>query len=166
MAASVRIKDLGFEAIKKRLLALNKSFVTVGVHQEQNIRQGADGATGANMSLIAWVQEFGTSDGRIPERSYMRSTIDEEQERIASLIKKGVVSITVDRMSQRQALSIVGQFVQTAIQKKITSLRDPPNTPSTIAQKGSSNPLIDTGQLRASIQYDVRIGENRTEVNS
>jgi len=37
----------------------------------------------------------------------------------------------------------------------MTALDQPPNAPSTVARKrGSTNPLIDTGQLRRSIDWE------------
>ena len=41
------------------------------------------------------------------------------------------------------------------IVESITQLDTPPNTPKTIARKGSSNPLIDTGFLRANVTFKV-----------
>jgi hypothetical protein len=44
------------------------------------------------------------------------------------------------------------------IKQRIANGIAPPNSPYTIARKGSSKPLIDTGQLRNSITYQVEIG--------
>ncbi|MFN3506212.1 MAG: hypothetical protein ACK4ZU_01965 [Allorhizobium sp.] len=55
-----------------------------------------------------------------------------------------------------QVLRKLGIKAQGDIQEEITSLQSPPNAPSTIAQKGSSNPLIETGELRASVAFKVK----------
>lgn len=44
-------------------------------------------------------------------------------------------------------------------QKYMTELKSPPNSPYTIAKKGSDNPLIDTGLLRQSITFKVETDE-------
>jgi hypothetical protein len=44
------------------------------------------------------------------------------------------------------------------IQHEITVLRHPPNAPATIRAKGSSKPLIDTGEMRQSVTYQIRGG--------
>jgi len=41
------------------------------------------------------------------------------------------------------------------IQQRISSGIAPPNSPVTVARKGSATPLIDTGQLRSSIRSKV-----------
>jgi hypothetical protein len=51
------------------------------------------------------------------------------------------------------ALNKVGVKAVAFVQKYMTDLRDPPNAPSTIAKKGSSNPLIDSGAMRQSVTY-------------
>lgn len=53
------------------------------------------------------------------------------------------------------ALEIVGQIAVGKVQQYMTDLQSPANAPSTIAKKGSSNPLIDTGALRQSVTYSI-----------
>lgn len=55
----------------------------------------------------------------------------------------------------QDALKTIGVFAQGAVRSYMTDLQDPPNAPSTIKKKGSSNPLIDTGELRSSITWVV-----------
>ena len=64
--------------------------------------------------------------------------------------------ILTGRSSVKKALNLLGVQIASLIKRKITILRDPPNAPSTIAQKGSTNPLVDTGRLRASINHEVK----------
>lgn len=53
-------------------------------------------------------------------------------------------------------LERVGLWAQGSIQQRISDGIPPPNAESTIRRKGSSTPLIDTGQLRTSIKYRVK----------
>lgn len=54
-----------------------------------------------------------------------------------------------------RALNMVGNIAVGKVQQYMTELQDPPNAPSTIKNKGSSNPLIDTGALRQSVTYSI-----------
>jgi len=54
-----------------------------------------------------------------------------------------------------KALEVIGQIAVGKVQKYMIDLRSPPNAPSTVKQKGSSNPLIDTGALVQSVTYSV-----------
>ena len=49
----------------------------------------------------------------------------------------------------------LGEIARGDIVKSITKLNTPPNAQRTIEQKGSSNPLIDTGFLRANVTFKV-----------
>ena len=58
-------------------------------------------------------------------------------------------------MEPARMLEQLGAMAVGEVQKYVTELDTPPNAPSTIRQKGSSNPLINTGALRQSITYEV-----------
>ena len=56
-------------------------------------------------------------------------------------------------LSHLQARGILGESAQADVQQKITDLREPPNAASTIAQKGSSNPLIDSRAMVQNVRW-------------
>lgn len=60
-----------------------------------------------------------------------------------------------DGGTMNMALNRVGVVAVGMVQKYMTDLRTPPNAPSTIKKKGSSNPLIDSGALRQSVTYKI-----------
>lgn len=95
----------------------------------------------------------------IPRRSFVRDTVDMKRRQIAAIIRNLAAQVLVGKMDREKALEIVGVFVQGLIRQRISQGIPPPNAPSTIARKrGSAKPLIDTGQLRASIDHEVRPG--------
>ena len=55
----------------------------------------------------------------------------------------------------KKTAAALGELVKGEVQRRIAELKTPPNAPATIARKGSSNPLIDKGVLRASATYKV-----------
>lgn len=91
----------------------------------------------------------------IPERSFMRTTIKEKKKAVIALQKKLLVQIRKGEMTIEKGLGLIGQFMADAMSKKIVKLKSPPNSPATIRRKGSSNPLVDTGQMKNSITYEV-----------
>ena len=109
---------------------------------------------GADMLLIAAVNEFGSADGRVPERSYIRAGFDKNRSKLRNTAAALWGRVLDGDMDQRQALGLLGETHQDQVQKFLTALSDPPNAASTIAHKrGSANPLIDTGRLRSSIRW-------------
>lgn len=103
--------------------------------------------------IYAASNEFGTRDGHIPERSFIRAAVDEGDARINDNADRLWGQVTEGRLTKKLALANMGELIQRMIQRKITTLRQPINAPSTVARKKSSNPLIDTGRMRASIRW-------------
>lgn len=116
-----------------------------------------------NVDKAIW-NEFGTRGGRsgggwggpIPERPFMRNAMRNNQVRYVSIMKS-----LAKRMLEggggnvQDMLAKLGALAAGDIQAEITSLQSPPNSPVTIAKKGSSNPLIDTGEMRASVTWKI-----------
>lgn len=111
--------------------------------------------------LVASVNEFGTEDGHVPQRSFIRSTIDERRNQIAEVQQRALGRMVDGQFDAKQAAGVIGQWVENAIKKKITDLDEPPNEESTKKRKGSSNPLIDTGQMRAAVTHVIVEGRTR-----
>lgn len=154
MARGVTDRDMGYRKIMANLRMMGRISpeVLVGVRGD-----AGESDDGTSLVLIAAVNEFGSADGHVPERSFLRSTIDEKKEKYLKLLTKATGD-TIDkgRSAMRTALGRVGAIAVADVQRKIVTLRDPPNAPSTIAKKGSANPLVDTGRLGQSIDFEVK----------
>lgn len=144
-----------------------KPRVKIGITQRDfsDPKEGLDEAGGRSTDItvgeVAVVNEFGSADKRIPERSFIRSTTDDQRRRVNAMIKRFKVVVIAGFFPAKKALGIVGAYMKDRIQNKIVMLKNPPNAPSTIARKGSSNPLIDKGQLRQKVDWVVQDGPNR-----
>ncbi len=137
-------RDLGWRGMMRRVDTLRGSAYTKvgiladsargGLHQ-----QGPDGkAAKLTVAEIAAVNEFGTEDGSIPARPFVRSTFDEMREELIVDSRHLIVAVVLDgRMTATQALNILGLKLATAIRKKITTGTGvpPPNAPTTALLK-------------------------------
>ena len=90
---------------------------------------------------------------KIPERSFLRTGHDENADRIIKQTERALCQVSAGKMSIDDMLDLYGQQMATAIKKYMRDLQNPPNHPYTVEQKGSSNPLIDTGNLLGSITW-------------
>ncbi len=114
-----------------------------------------------NINKAVW-SEFGTSRG-IPERPFMRNAMRNNKAAYKAAMKAAAATIIEQAAlgksaadEKRKALKKLGVLAQGDIQAEITSLRTPPNAASTIRQKGSSNPLIDSGEMRAAVTFQIK----------
>jgi len=107
---------------------------------------------------VAIANEFGTS--KIPARSFMRTYFEENKNKLAALGQDLYADVLLGKKDCKKALSMLGEYAKTGIIKKIDAIYEPANKSSTIKQKGSSKPLIDSGQMRQSITHEEVIGES------
>ena len=98
--------------------------------------------------------EFGTSRG-IPERPFFRSAMADNRPAYRSLMRSEAKKIMRAETDMRRTLSRLGLVAQGHVQQSIVELDIPPNSPATIKAKGSSNPLVDTGEMRQSVTFQV-----------
>jgi hypothetical protein len=162
MATGVSVRDIdkGWGDLKDHVLKLSQTgaYVQVGVLGAE-AAANHNAARGLTVAQIASVHEFGkviqTKRGTItiPERSFLRATIDIYRAAIqkrATLLGTGVM---LTKFTVQQAMDLLGEYAVGVIKQRIANGIEPANSPWTIARKRSSKPLIDTGQLRSSITY-------------
>lgn len=140
-----------WQALEDELLKLANKHVAVGVLASNNSR--SDGVSNA---LIAAVHEFGVPELNIPERSFLRASVTDNQGKYIRLNAENFKHVLNNQMSIDQALNILGSIAAGDVKAYITNGNFTPLKPETIKRKGSSKPLIDEGELRQSINYEVR----------
>lgn len=148
------IKDLDkrlIEQLAKRIEGGHKT-VNVGFPATGEMHRDEDGASDMSVAAIAAVHEFGTDT--IPERSFLRAGIRKNKAgyvRLNILNLRKVVrgELTIDR-----ALGRLAEQAKADVQMEITNGDFPALDPETIRRKGSSKPLIDSGQMRQSVAWE------------
>ena len=128
---------------------MSDSFVLVGIHEDKSQRSGGE----INNATLGAVHEFGTDN--IPARPWLNPGVASGEKEYLNIIER-----TLNNGEELDvALERIGVVAVGKVQKYMRDLRTPPNKPSTIKRKGSSNPLIDTGVLRQSVTYKVTRGK-------
>lgn len=102
--------------------------------------------------IAAW-NELGTVN--MPSRPFIRKSVDENESKINAFLQSKKDDL-VRGISAEQVLKEIGIFQKDLIQEKITEGSFVSNAESTVRQKGSSKPLIDTGRMRQSVNYVVQ----------
>jgi phage gpG-like protein len=134
-------------------------FVTVGVHEDAGMHQSSEpGSEAVPMAQVAALNNYGnphnTLDGHpapVPARPFLIPGVESAQQDI----KDAVIEAIERGATLDETLNSIGAFAAGGVQQYMTDLKTPPNAAYTIEKKGSSNPLIDTGALRASVTYKV-----------
>ncbi len=93
---------------------------------------------------------------KIPERSFLRSGHDEKADKILKQAERAIGQVAIGKMSVDTLLDLYGEQFATAIKTYMRDLDSPANHPYTVEQKGTDNPLIQTGNLIESISWKKR----------
>ena len=149
---NVRDTDMGMHKISQLIKKLKKTTLKVGVFSEAlNSEEGPS----TYVAEYAIANEYGNE--HIPERSFMRSTIDEKEKQWTKLVDDALAEAIQGKENFESELYKIGAIARRDIIEKIDSNINPPNSPSTIKKKGphKNKTLVDHGVLRSSIEYRI-----------
>lgn len=111
---------------------------------------------GTSVLMVAAVNNFGSPSRGIPARPFMHEGGPEAVKATEPVAAVMVPLVNAGKATIEDALREMGPYAQGAMQDKITSGPWEPNAPRTVAEKGSAQPLIDTGLLRSTLTWAVR----------
>ena len=185
MKVNAKVKDLQIarDIIKKELKSLaTRKNATIGIHEDAGEHEGGitNAQLGATLNYGAEIDHPGgtrytrTAEGKarfisnestapamgvtgphkiiIPARPWLVPGVESGRN---GQIEAFVETFVKTGGNSEAALEAAAVTAVGAVQQYMTDLKEPPNAKSTIKQKGSSNPLIDTGALRASVTYKI-----------
>lgn len=154
--------DRGWDKIKGQLKAAKRAepVVDIGILGAEAAKAHPDDSGLTNVQL-GTIHEFGGSNDRPPERSFLRATLDAGRTKYERLVQRGVKLAYEGKMTFEEALGLAGAKAAADVDKRIRAGIAPPLADSTIikktvAGKRGTTPLIDTGQLAGSITWIVR----------
>lgn len=99
------------------------------------------------------VRGFG---GPVPERPFFRNSMRNNRGKYLKMIRSAAAQILLGKISMEMVLNRLGAVAAADVKAEIIKLNSPPNAALTIELKGSSNPLVDSGQLAASPTWEVK----------
>lgn len=111
-------------------------------------------ADGTPVAYVATIQEMGYPEGGIPARPFLRPTAAEkgapggEWSQVAAAGARAALNGKTTAAAALEALTLKAAG---DVGKTIVSITTPALSPRTIAAKGFSKPLVDTGQMLQSV---------------
>lgn len=152
----IRDLDRGYRKLMTQALDMAKGMsVTVGIHEAEGQKSHGE----LSVIDVGTINEFGGPNNNPPRRSFIRDWADENRTAHEENLRKIAVAVLYGKTpSMKVAFDRFGLRCVGEVQKRISDGIAPPQAESTIARKGSSTPLIDSGLLRASIAHKVNEG--------
>ena len=154
--ASVSKRHKSLKVLTDRLKALTKKEVYVGIPAEKSSRYGEGGVNNAE---LLYIHTHGSPVRHIPPRPVLQPAIEANRQAIGKqLAYAAQEALKGNVLRAEQGLERAGMVAQNVARGWFDNPDNgwAPNSPRTIAKKGSSHPLIDTGEMRKAITYVVR----------
>lgn len=150
------VTDRMWRQLRRRVRGIAKMRVKVGVVGDGAQADHGDGTT---LAEIAVGHEYGNPSTGLPMRSFLRRTFVDKIDELKAMqhrMAKGLLSGALD---VDKAFGLLGAWGAAAVRRTITSGAVTPKLEEsaaglrTIARKGSSKTLVDTGQLVNAITW-------------
>lgn len=147
----VKVKGKDLEAYR---LELEDAFAQVRVGILPREAEQPHPNSGLTIGEIAAIHEFGL--GHVPERSFVRDFVDEQEDAIKFLMSSLVSQYAEGKLTMPQACAKLGEFLAEGMKARMDEGIAPALLDATIRRKesGSSVPLEDTRTLRDAISYE------------
>lgn len=152
-----------FPSMRKRVDAINGQGVEVGVLQGEHAWLASIHEYGCDIPVTPKMRKYLAARGlhlkktttriRIPERSFLRTGYDQNRDDVIKKASQMMADVTDGKMSESALFKGVGLELSSKIKDYARDLNSPANHPFTQDQKGSSNPLIDTGDMIGGITW-------------
>ncbi len=142
---------------EKQLRIAKNRVINVGITADSSTAKNYE--SGDPVAVIGAQHEFGAPSLGIPKRSFLREPFLRRQSNIDSFLAKQFEQVVNEKQDAMTSLEYSGVWLRNISFKQFRTSGDgrwAKNSPATIAEKGSSKPLIDTGLLQNSVSYTVR----------
>lgn len=167
---SFEFRDFGYKKLIKEIKKLDGSYTVVGWF-------GSGGSPSEDVASRAAVNEFGatirvtkrmrgwlaavlgvflkktTNVIRIPARPFVKKTFSLYKRKLAKQMDIEYNRLLNMKQGAKKTLARIGEWYTGRIKYVITKIRFQPNSSITIKRKGSSNTLIDAGEMRNSTTH-------------
>lgn len=141
----------GGKDFERRLADIAKRLAKPGV-LKVGFLAGATYPDGTPVALVAAVQNFGAPSRGIPPRPFFSNMVATKQHEwgpaLGELLKDH---------EPETALKMLGEGIVGQLRQSIADTNDPPLDPKTAARKGFDKPLVATGHMMNSADYQVNM---------
>lgn len=146
--------DKGYKKIIQSIKDLGVNGINVGISKDKTNHEGVSIAQYAYWNEVG-VESKNGKGWKIPPRPFMRGWADSNKENIKQTMQSVAQAVSSGKMNSEEAVERLGKHCQDGMQSYIRRGDFVPNSPVTIERKGSSTPLIDSGDMRRAIRYEV-----------
>lgn len=120
----------------------------------KKVKVGFPAGTDTDIVDKAIWNHYGTSRG-IPARPFLLNAMRRQRRKYLNIMKEQGARILRGETTLTAVMNKLGVLAQGDVQAEIDATLTPPNAPATIKAKGSSHPLIESGEMKRSVTWKV-----------
>lgn len=143
----------GLKGFLERFRDTGKPKVYIGVPASNN---GIHKDSKINIATLLALHVYGAPTRGIPQRDPLRPPLIANAQRYTDLMAQGIKNALANGTDPNVVYEKIGIVASNDVKDYFVSGSFKPLDQKTIDRKGSSKPLIDTGEMRSSITYEVR----------
>lgn len=143
----------GLKGFLERFRDIGKPKVYIGVPASKN---GMHKDSKINMATLLALHVLGAPSRGIPQRDPLRPPLIANAQRYADLMAQGIKNALANGTDPNVVYEKIGIVASNDVKDYFVSGSFKPLDQKTIDRKGSSKPLIDSGELRSSVTYEIR----------
>jgi len=165
MGVKWKTKKNDFPKVEAAIKGLDGKKVSVGVLEGESKWLAAIHEYGMKIEVTPPMRRYLAATGlylkkttthiTIPERAFLRNGYDKSKDEVIAKAEHLIGDVLGGTMSADQLFEIIGFLMKSRIQDYAVDLDSPPNHPYTLAHKGSTSPLIQSGDMIGGITYKV-----------
>lgn len=151
-----------YNRVVRNMDTLKNAYVKIGLIENKKVASpifiGSEHTPITDMQEmvdIACAHEFGSEKHNIPARPFMKPTIDNNKEKLDRLMESLLDNVIAGINTPNTALKALGEEGVGLIKQQIDLVNSPALHQRTIDKKKSEKPLIDRGQMKESMDYEV-----------
>lgn len=166
---TVKLDDREMEKLVGRLKKMPRLRIGI-LASKGGLEKHPESDSGLSMLEIAAIHEFGSPSAHIPKRSFIRGAFDHDPAGTKAMMVKVAQAILRGKITPDTALELLGQWGVAKVQKFLADFpanRLEPLFYGTILKRlrkrsarggagRGDKPLIDTGRLRQSVNYEIK----------
>lgn len=161
--AKCKTKSNGFPDMIRQLKAVDGTGVEAGVLKGENKWLAGIHEYGCDIEVTDAMRKYLASQGlylrkdtthiHIPERSFLRTGFDKNQDELREKGELLLKQVAAGKMTANGCMRAMGIALASKIKDYARDLSSPENHPFTVDQKGSSNPLVESGDMIEGITW-------------
>lgn len=143
----------GGKKLEQQIAAIAKAMGTSARTLRVGFLENSTYPNGTPVALVAAVQNFGAPRAGIPPRPFFSNMVKSKSPGWPLDLAKALRATDFD---SDRALKIMGEAIAGDLRQSITDTNEPPLKAATIKRKGFSKPLVDTGHMLQSVDFEVK----------